>query len=112
MGQTRRDKLDRLGPAPVIDALRPHAGACDESRKGLDYFTINRQRMAYPKFRALGLCVTTRVVEGACKSVIGNRLKRRGMHWTVGGANAIIALRCAITSNRFDDYWDRQAAAS
>ena len=36
-----------------------------------------------------------------------NRLKRGGM-----GANAIIALRCAITSNRFDDYWERQAAAS
>ena len=53
-----------------------------------------------------------RVVEGACKSVIGNRLKRGGMHWSVDGANAIIALRCAITSNRFDDYWERQAAAS
>ena len=111
-GKARRDELDRLGPAPVIDALRPHTGACDEARKGLDYFTANRERMAYPKFRALGLCVTTGVVEGACKSVIGNRLKRGGMHWTVDGANAIIALRCAITSNRFDDYWERQAAAS
>ena len=45
-------------------------------------------------FRARGLCVTTGVVEGACKSIIGARLKRGGMHWT--GANAIIALRCAI----------------
>ena len=111
-GKARRDELDRLGPAPVIDALRTHAGAFDEARKGLDYFTANRECMAYPKFRALGLCVTTGVVEGACKSVIGNRLKRGGMHWTVDGANAIIALRCAITSNRFDDYWERQAAAS
>ncbi len=111
-GKARRDELDRLGPAPVIDALRPHAGAVDEARKELDYFTANRQRMAYPKFRAQGLCVTTGVVEGACKSVIGNRLKRGGMHWSVDGANAIIALRCAITSNRFDDYWERQAATS
>ena len=111
-GKARRDELDRLGPAPVIDALRPHAAAFDEARKGLDYFTTNRQRMAYPKFRVLGLCVTTGVVEGACKSVIGNRLKRGGMHWTVDGANAIIALRCAITSSRFDDYRERQAATS
>ena len=70
--------------------MRPPADAVDEARKALDYFTANRQRMAYPKFRALGLCVTTGVVEGACKSVIGNRLKRSGMNWSVNGANAII----------------------
>ena len=34
------------------------------------------------------------------------------MHWTVNGANAIITLRCAITSNRVDDYWERRAATS
>ena len=68
--------------------------------------------MAYPTFRDMGLCVSTGVVEGACKSVIGNRLKRGGMHWTVNGANAVIALRCAIVSNRFDDYWERQAGRS
>jgi len=65
-----------------------------------------------PAFRKQGLCVTTGVVEGACKSVLGSRLKRGGMHWTVNGANAIIALRCAIDSNRFDGYWKRQAARS
>ena len=53
-GKARRDELDREGPAPVIDALHPHASAFDEARKELDYFTANRQRMAYPKFRALG----------------------------------------------------------
>ena len=90
-----------------MDALRPHAGTFDEARKGLDYFTTNRERMAYPKLRALGLCAATGVVEGACKSVIANRLERGGMHWTVDGANPIIALRCAMTSNRFDDYWER-----
>jgi len=33
------------------------------------------------------------------------------MFWTVNGANAIIALRCCILNNRFENYWeDRQAA--
>ncbi len=27
------------------------------------------------------------------------------MHRTVNGANAIVALRCAIQGNRFDDHW-------
>ena len=102
-GKARRDELDQRGADPVIAALRQHVSACDEARKNLDYFTTNRERLAYPTFRAKRLCVSTGVVEGACKSVIGNRLKRGGMHWTVNGANAIIALRCAIVSNRFDD---------
>ena len=109
-GKARRDELDQRGADPVIAALRQHVSACDEARENLDYFTANRERMAYPTFRAKPLCVSTGVVEGACKSVIGNRLKRGGMHWTVAGANAIIALRCAIVSNRFDDCWERRAS--
>ena len=55
----------------------------------------------------MGLCVATGVVEGGCKNIVASRLKRGGMHWTVSGANAIIALRCAIL--RFDDFWERRA---
>ena len=37
------------------------------------------------------------------------------MHWTVAGADAIIALRCSKLSGRFEDFWarraDRRAAA-
>jgi hypothetical protein len=38
-------------------------------------------------------------VEASCKSVIGQRLKQAGMHWTVNGADAIIALRCHQASS-------------
>jgi hypothetical protein len=40
--------------------------------------------------------------------VIGTRLKRAGIHWTVQGANAIIALRCYKLSGRFEDFWERR----
>ena len=73
------------------------------------YFGNNRARMDYPRFRDRKLCVSTGVVEGACKSVIGGRLKHGGMHWTVKGANAVIALRSSVHSNRFDDFWERRA---
>ena len=32
-----------------------------------------------------------------------------GMHWTVKGANAIIALRCSKLSGRFEDFWQRRS---
>ena len=41
-------------------------------------------------------------------AVIGSRLKRSGMFWSVRGANAIIALRCCRHSRRFDDYWEHR----
>jgi hypothetical protein len=31
------------------------------------------------------------------------------MHWTVAGANAIIALRCCKLSGRFEDFWERRS---
>ena len=39
-------------------------------------------------------------------TVLGSRLKRLGMFWTVRGANTVIALRCCRHSRRFDDYWE------
>jgi hypothetical protein len=31
------------------------------------------------------------------------------MHWTVSGANNIIALRCSKLSGRFEDFWERRS---
>lgn len=107
-GEARRDELDQGRLDLVIAASRRHASHCDEVARKIAYFRINRARMGYPRFREQGLCVSTGVVEGGCKSLIGGRLKRGGMHWSVSGANSIIALRCAVQSNRFDDYWERR----
>jgi hypothetical protein len=107
----RRDELDAGKIDAILAALRVHAETNDEARKCIDYLTTNDHRMRYPEFRALGLCTSTGVVEAGCKTAIGTRLKRSGMHWTVAGADAIIALRCCKLSGRFEDFWERQAAA-
>ena len=106
----RRQDLDEGRVGDVIAALRSHAGTSEEARKNAEYFATNRERMNYPKFKAMGLCVATGVVEGGCKNIVGARLKQAGMRWTVEGANAIIALRCSVESNRFDDFWERRHA--
>ena len=108
-GKQRREELDQGRIDDLVAALDKHADACEAARKDRDYFSRNRERMRYPAFRAQGLCVSTGVLEGACRNVVGSRLKRGGMHWTVDGANAILALRVCILSNRFDDFWERRA---
>ena len=52
------------------------------------------------------------MIEAACKSLIGSRLKQSGMFWTVRGANAIIALRCLHLSGKFEDYWASRSLAA
>ncbi len=108
-GRRRRRELDEGRLDDLIAALAAHAPTCEAARRDVGYFSRNRQRMRYPEFRAAGLRIGSGVVEGACKNVVGTRLKRGGMHWSVDGANAIIALRCAVLSNRFDDFWERRA---
>ena len=74
----------------------------DEAEKELGYFLHNAPRMRYRWFRSRGLFTGSGVVEAGCKSVIGQRLKQAGMHWTTGGADAIIALRCREASSQWE----------
>ena len=67
--------------------------------------------MRYPQFRRQHLFVGSGVIEAGCKTVVASRLKRSGMFWTVRGANAILALRCACLNGRFEDYWESRRAA-
>ena len=86
-----------------------HAGHNEAARKLLERLKLNRHRMDYPRFKREGLCTSSGVVEAGCKVVIGTRLKRAGMHWSVSGANAITALRCCRLSGRFQDFWERRS---
>ena len=76
----------------------------------IGYFTKNAYAMQYEQFRQQGLFIGSGVIEAGCRSVIGRRLKQSGMFWSLPGANAIIAARCCLFSNRFDDFWESCAA--
>ena len=111
--------LDDGDIEPLVARLQEiaaeHAGAYPDLAKEIlteaDYFDTNASRMRYPEFRQKGLIVGSGVVEAGCKSVVGARLKRSGMFWTVSGANAIIALRCCLFNGRFEDQWEPQKVA-
>jgi hypothetical protein len=108
--ERRKEELDTGKFRALLTAIRRQVCHSEDARRCLHYFQTNRHRMRYPQFHARGLCTSTGVVEAGCKVAIGTRLKRAGMHWTVHGSNAIIALRCAKLSGRFQDFWERRAA--
>jgi len=89
----------------IVAATRkyPLAGVKkDEIEAALGYFENNAPRMRYHWFRQCGLFVGSGVAEASCKTVIGQRLKQSGMHWTVSGADAIATLRCQQASRPED----------
>ena len=107
--EQQHQKLDAGQLQRLRRALLRHAAGCEEARKCADYIQRNEQRMRYPDFHAAGLCTSSGVVEAGCKVTVGTRLKRAGMHWSLKGANAIIALRCCRLSGRFEDFWAHRA---
>lgn len=111
----RRIELDEGKVECVIIAIKKlsmhDGGHKDMCEREMGYFEKNKERMRYAEFRRLGLFVGSGVLEAGCRVVIGQRLKQSGMHWTVEGANKIIALRCSIMSNRWEDFWEQRASA-
>ena len=103
--QARLEDLDYGYIDGIEAAVREfpvHGVKQDEADKELGYFLHNAPRMRYRWFRSRGLFTGSGVVEAGCKSVIGQRLKQAGMHWTTGGADAIIALRCREASSQWE----------
>jgi hypothetical protein len=111
----RRNELDQGAVEALLSSLRrlrPKALPVTEAvRKEINYFATNQERMRYAKFRAQGLFVGSGVIEAGCRTIVGQRLKESGMYWSVRGANAIIALRCAELSGRLEDFWAARAAS-
>ena len=71
------------------------------------YFEHHEDKMRYRTYREQGLFYGSGVIEGGCKSVIGQRLKESGMFWTEKGASSVLTLRVALKSHRWDECWNR-----
>lgn len=111
----RRKELDGGRVETVVKAIKKLSPSTGEAREicktEAGYFEKNKERMRYAEFRRRGLFVGSGVLEAGCKTVIGQRLKLSGMHWTVKGANSVIALRSLLLSNRWEDFWEYRASA-
>jgi hypothetical protein len=74
------------------------------------YFENNLHRMEYPEYQAEGWQIGSGVIESACKTVVGQRLKGPGMRWGEEGAHHLCHVRALYRSEKgqWEDFWDRQ----
>ena len=45
-------------------------------------------------------------MEGACKNLVGRRLKQTGARWRIRRVNRMAGLCCLMYSNNWNAYWN------
>lgn len=91
--------------------LKPKTDKAKEQvRKCIKYFDDHGHRMRYSFFRKHNMLIGSGAIESVHAWVIQARLRLPGMRWSIEGANALLRLRCAWASGRFDE--DFESAAS
>jgi hypothetical protein len=64
----------------------------------------NAHRMHYDEYLATGYPMESKVIEGACRHVIGDRISVPGMRWVMDGAQGITGLRCIFINDDWDNF--------
>jgi hypothetical protein len=101
-------KEDPKGAAKTIRAARYRRSLIKEHpdiETEIKYLQHNRKRMNYFELRQKKLPIGSGVVEAACKNLIGARMKKSGMRWSIDGGQTVLTLRSIILSNRWEKFW-------
>lgn len=81
--------------------LKTHAPADTEARRVVEltlaYVERNRERMDYPRYRRMGLPVSSSLVEALIKQ-INHRVKGSEQFWNNGGLESVLQVRAAYLS--------------
>jgi hypothetical protein len=109
--------LKRRGGAALVEELSAlkismtTAGVQASYHELLGYLRNNLHRMDYPTYIATGWQIGSGVIEAACKTVVGRRMKCSGMRWSERQTTPMCQLRALYRSspNLWADYWHRIA---
>lgn len=108
--QKRRLRNGRLGEVieelrRALDATAPTGPGNKFRREVLDsvlgHFQQNAHRMRYAHLRRMDLDISSGVVEGAVRHLVGVRLDGPGMRWGRDRAEAVLHLRCVLLNGQW-----------
>ncbi|MDR0328804.1 MAG: hypothetical protein LBI05_10960 [Planctomycetaceae bacterium] len=88
-----------------LESMEWGASVKESLRLLLGYLNSHRERLGYRERLMEGRSIGSGQVEGACKNLIGKRLKQTWAKWKVERQNRMTTI-CAIRySNQWKDYW-------
>lgn len=112
----RRRCLLRGGARALLNVLAEERKATSSPRKraALDalhtYLEPHLDHTPYRERLLAGQTIGSGLVEGACKNVIGRRLKQTGGRWRPKRVDGMAALCCTLYSGHWKTYWSAKAA--
>jgi hypothetical protein len=71
----------------------------------ITYFVNHQHMMKYDEYLAKGYPIATGIVEGACGSLVKNRLEQSGMRWSAKGAQAMLDERAVKFNHDWQTFW-------
>jgi len=71
----------------------------------LEYLRNNAERLNYRERLAAGRAIGSGLIEGACKNLVGKRMKQTGACWRLPRANRIATLCAVLYSHLWKAYW-------
>ena len=101
-------KEEANGASKLIRAVRYRRSKTKQNPEieaELKYLQRNRRKMNYFELKQNNLPIGSGIVEAACKNLIGARMKKSGMRWTIDGGQTVLTLRSLILSNRWEHFW-------
>jgi hypothetical protein len=73
--------------------------------KTITYFENHRHMMAYHIYLKKGYPIATGLVEGACGSLVKDRMEHSGMRWSIKGAQAVLSQRAVMLNGDWNAFW-------
>lgn len=102
--ERRRGTLLRSGASGLLAEM---AGSEWSPWRG--YFEAHGAHTGYAARLAAGRVIGSGLVEGACKQVVGHRLKQTGARWKVRRVERMATLCAVQASDQWDAYWADKA---
>lgn len=100
--EERRGTLLRSGASGLLAELDGPEGSGVR-----DYFEPHRDHTGYADRLRTGQSIGSGLVEGACKQVVGRRLKQTGARWRVRRVDRMATLCAVQATDQWDTYWRR-----
>jgi hypothetical protein len=104
--ERRRRTLLESGSSGLLAELAAEPGDVSEL---VGYLGPHGDHTPYRRRLAEGRSIGSGMVEGACKTAIGRRLKQTGARWKVRRLERMAALCCLAYGDQFDAYWKKAA---
>ncbi|MDD3587788.1 MAG: hypothetical protein PHQ75_11470 [Thermoguttaceae bacterium] len=73
--------------------------------KTFRYFQVRSRFLDYPGRLRRGLSIGSGQVEGACKNMVGRRLKQTGARWNKTRLNNMLGVTSLIHTGQWDTFW-------